>query len=248
MQTWQSELDARFARVRAELAQAQANSPYHQEVTMLAATKYVDAEKINYAAHHLGLTHIGENRVQELLSKYDALDRARLSVHFIGSLQTNKVKYIIDKVDMIHSVDSLKLAKEIDRQAKRVGRIMPILAEVNSANEESKSGVAMDEAIEFLRALSAFSNLQICGIMTLGKKTDNSCEKDVFFSKTYQLFLDGKEKKLYNISNPILSMGMSDSFCQAIAQGSTMVRIGSALFGARPYATLPKEEIQKTEE
>ncbi len=231
---WQKDLEARFASVREKLENAKEKSPYHQEVILLAATKYVDAERINYAAHHLGLTHIGENRVQELLSKYDALDRSHLKVHFIGSLQTNKVKYIIDKVDMIHSVDSLKLAKEIDRQAQKIGKVMPILAEINIAGEESKSGIAPEETEAFLQALQSFPNLCVCGLMTLGKKTDDSFEKHQFFSKTYQLFLDGKGKKLYNNrSNPVLSMGMSDSFCEAIENGSNIVRIGSALFGAR---------------
>jgi pyridoxal phosphate enzyme (YggS family) len=244
MEGWQQDLQDRFSRVRARLQEACEKSPYQQEVTMLAATKFVDAEKINYASRKLGLTHIGENRVQELLSKYDALDRDRLQIHFIGSLQTNKVKYIIDKVDMIHSVDSVKLAKEIDRQAAKIGKVMPILAEINSANEESKSGVSVEGALDFLRQLQAFPNLQLCGIMTLGKKTENNCEKHEFFSKTYQLFLDGKEKKLYNKnSNPILSMGMSDSFYEAVLDGSTLVRIGSALFGARSYVT-PPESLQ----
>ncbi len=233
----------RIADVRAKIAQAQSQSPYGQDVLLLAATKTVDAQTINAAARECGLTHIGENRVQELLAKYDALDKSRLSIHFIGALQTNKVKYIIDKVDMIHSVDSLRLAAEIDRQAKRVGRVMPILVEVNSAAEESKGGILPCDVLDFLIALRAFSNLSVQGLMTLGKKTQKTEEKYEFFAKTYRLFLDGAQKKLYNIDDPVLSMGMSDSFCEAIACGATLVRVGSALFGPRSYA--PQSETEK---
>ncbi len=228
-------LQERFSRIRSEIAAAQEKSPYGQEVILLGATKHVSAETINYAAVHCGLTHMGENRVQELLEKYDALDRDRLQIHFIGKLQTNKVKYIIDKVDMIHSVDSLKLAAEIDRQAAKIGKVMPVLLEINSAQEESKSGVDPESALDFAREICRFPHLSLCGMMTLGKKTENSREKADFFSKTYQIFIDGKEKKLYNIGRPVLSMGMSDSYGDAIECGSTMVRIGTALFGSRPY-------------
>ncbi len=233
----------RFAYVCAQIQNARAQSPYAQEVTLLAATKTVDAQTINLAARECALTDIGENRVQELLSKYDALDKERLRIHFIGSLQTNKVKYIIDKVDMIHSVDSEKLANEIEKQAARIGRVMPVLVEINSAREESKSGIVPERAIEFLTYLQTLPHLQVCGLMTLGKKTQNYQEKCDIFTKTYQLFLDGKEKRLYNISRPILSMGMSDSFCEAILCGSTLVRVGTALFGARAY---PQREDQIT--
>ncbi len=228
-------LQERFAHIRGEIEKAQGQSPYGQEVVLMAATKHVSAEQINYAAAHCGLTHIGENRVQELLEKYDALDRSRLQVHFIGSLQTNKVKYIIDKVDMIHSVDSLKLAAEIDRQAAKIGRRMPVLLEINSAMEENKGGISPKEALAFADEICRFPHLSLCGMMTLGKKTENSREKEDFFSKTYQIFIDGKEKKLYNIGRPVLSMGMSDSYREAILCGSTLVRVGTALFGHRRY-------------
>ena len=225
----------RIAEVRARIAAAQAQSPYGQAVTLLAATKTVDAQTINAAARECGLTHIGENRVQELLEKYDALDKERLHIHFIGALQTNKVKYIVDKVEMIHSVDRLSLAAEIDKQAKKIGRVMPILVEVNSAEEESKSGLLPADVPDFLDALAAFDNLLVKGIMTLGKKTQKTEEKCEFFTKTYQIFLDGAQKKLYNIDDGVLSMGMSDSYTEAILCGANLVRVGSALFGARIY-------------
>ncbi|MBR4881517.1 MAG: YggS family pyridoxal phosphate enzyme, partial [Clostridia bacterium] len=129
-----------------------------QAVTLLCATKTVPAEVINYATQELGVTDIGENRVQELLSKYDELEKENVNIHFIGSLQTNKVKYIIDKVCMIHSVDSVKLAAEIDRQAKKHNKIMDVLVEINIGEEENKGGIAPDELDSFLEELSVFDN------------------------------------------------------------------------------------------
>ena len=135
-------------------------------VTLLAATKTVDPETINFAIEN-GITTIGENRVQELLEKYDAINKDNVDIHFIGRLQTNKVKYIIDKVSMIHSVDSLKLAAEIDRQAKKHGIVMNVLAEINIGHEDSKGGVDPAQTEEFLRGLSTFENIKVKGLMTI---------------------------------------------------------------------------------
>ncbi len=204
-----------------------------REPILLAATKTVPAEVINRAIRNDGIRCIGENRVQELLEKYDALDLSETELHFIGKLQTNKVKYIIDKVDMIHSLDSLKLAAEIQRCAARIGKTMDVLVEINIGREENKSGILPEEAGAFFDALTPFDALRVRGIMTIAPKC---AEKDAYrkyFRETYQIFIDILEKKQHNIIEPVLSMGMSDSFEAALAEGSTLVRIGSGIFGER---------------
>ncbi|MBQ7646262.1 MAG: YggS family pyridoxal phosphate-dependent enzyme [Clostridia bacterium] len=209
-------------------------------VTLLAATKTVSAEKINYA-HSLGIGTIGENRVNELLEKYDQLDKD-IDVQFIGHLQSNKVKYIIDKVSLIHSLDSETLAKEIDRQAKKHGRIMDVLVEINIGNEESKSGIAPEDAEEFIKKMSAYENIFVKGLMAIPPVCNTPKEAEKYFKKIREIFIDIRQKKAdtiiegNNISMDILSMGMSGDYKEAIKCGSTMVRIGSAIFGARNYA------------
>ena len=165
-----------LADIRKRIAEAEKRSPIGSGVTLLAATKTVPADVINYAVGELGITDIGENRVQELLDKYDALDRDKMNIHFIGKLQTNKVKYIVDKVCMIHSVDSLKLAAEIDKRASAIGRVMDVLVEINVGYEENKSGIPPEQAEEFLEQISGFSSLNVRGLMTIApiceKKSD----------------------------------------------------------------------------
>ena len=225
------------------------------DVVLLAATKTVDADTVNFAIHN-GIKCIGENRVQELLEKYDAIDKENVDIHFIGRLQTNKVKYIADKVSLIHSVDSVKLAKEIDKQCKKIDKIMNVLVEVNIADEESKGGIKCDELEDFLVEISAFENIKVVGLMCIPPVVVNDCnliedEKNCqeneekctstkksyknyeFFEKIMKLFLDISQKKLDNIYMNILSMGMSDDYEQAVEQGSTIVRIGRGLFGSR---------------
>lgn len=200
---------------------------------LLAATKTVPPELINYAAD-CGVTLIGENRADELLSKYDALDRERLEIHFIGRLQSNKVKYIIDKVSMIHSVDSLTLAAEIEKQASRRGLVMPVLAEVNIAGEESKGGVPLAEVESFVEKLAGFPHLSVRGLMTVPPKTDRPGENLQYFQKIYQKFIDIRDKNVDNKEWGILSAGMSGDYAVAVSAGANLVRIGSGIFGARP--------------
>ncbi len=201
-----------------------------REVMLLAAVKYTDTEHINYLHRELGVRDIGENRVQQLLEHWETLDREGLRVHFIGKLQSNKVKYIIDKVTMIHSLDSLSLAKEIDRHAARHGLVMDVLVEINSGREENKSGISPEEAADFCLALADFPHLKLCGFMTMAPKCEKNEEYRKYFQETFDLCLDIWQKKLYNIDRPIMSMGMSGSFEPAIEEGSTIVRIGRALF------------------
>ena len=202
-------------------------------VTLLAATKTVPAEAVNYAIDNLGITDIGENRVQELLEKYDALHKERLNIHFIGRLQTNKVKYIIDKVCLIHSLDSEKLAAEIDRQARKIGKVMDVLVEINIGGEQSKGGISPENAEEFVDSLSVFTNIRARGLMVIPPATVSREEMIKYFGQTYKIFIDIFQKKLHNDNSCILSMGMSDSYIEALDCGSNLIRLGSALFGKR---------------
>ena len=208
-----------------------------KSVTLLAATKTVSAERINIAVKESGLRDIGENRVQELLEKYDAIDKENLNIHFIGTLQTNKVKYIIDKVCMIQSVDSINLAKEINRQAEKHGIIMDILIEINIGQEENKSGIMPGEIKCFLDSLAQFKNIRPKGIMTIAPRCDCYEQRLDYFKKTYEIYSDIVNTKPHGIEMSVLSMGMTDSYAEAIMCGANMVRIGSGIFGLRTPAS-----------
>ena len=204
------------------------------DIIFLAATKTVDAATVNHAIS-LGLKYIGENRVQELLSKYDDYDLDNASLQFIGHLQSNKVRQIVGKVDLIQSVDSVKLAKEISRQSEKLGITTDILLEVNIGREENKSGVlpeALDELVDEVREIP---HIRVKGLMTIPPICDNAQENCKFFTNMHDIFIDIKGKNIDNISMDILSMGMSDDYEEAIRCGASMVRVGSALFGARKY-------------
>ena len=223
-----SYVDENLAAIRARI-DAAAKRSGGRDVTLLAAVKYTDVEHINYL-HSLGVNDVGENRVQQLLEHWDSLDREGLRVHFIGTLQKNKVKYIIDKVSMIHSLDSLSLAAEIEKQAAKHNLVMDVLVEINSGMEENKSGISPDDAAAFCEALGQFSHINLRGFMTMAPKCEKNEEYRKYFCKTSQLCLDIWQKNLHNIGRPILSMGMSDSFEVAIEEGADIVRIGRALF------------------
>ena len=201
---------------------------------LLLATKTVPAELINYAVT-CGTTLIGENRVQELLEKYSRLDREKMEIHFIGRLQTNKVKYIIDKVSMIHSVDSVSLAKEIEKQAAKHDLTMKVLVEVNIGNEPGKSGIPLEETEDFLERIGEFPHVLPCGLMVIPPKNALPEENLHFFEKIYQKFIDIRIKKEDNKNWAVLSAGMSGDYLQAVECGSNLVRLGSAVFGARSY-------------
>lgn len=217
------ELKANIERIKASLPVG---------VRVLAATKTQPPEVINFALAN-GIDLIGENRVQELLEKYDAIDKDKCEIHFIGRLQTNKVKYIIDKVSMIHSVDSLKLASEIDRRAAACGKVMDVLVEINLANEESKGGISLIEASEFADALAEFGNLRMRGLMAVAPKCDDDEKNAVLFAKIYKKLIDISASKVYNGSIDILSAGMSNDYMAAALNGANIVRLGTALFGKR---------------
>ena len=202
------------------------------EVKLMAVTKTNSAERVNQAISS-GITLLGENRAQEYLSKYQDYKLSSCSVHFIGHLQTNKVKSIIDKVDMIQSVDRLSLASEIDKCSRSIGKVMPILVEVNIGREESKSGVLPEQLDDFISEISGFKNLSIQGLMTIPPNLGNSLEIERYFDEMYRRFIDIKAKKMDNVIMNILSMGMSYDFELAIKHGSSIVRIGRGLFGER---------------
>ena len=204
------------------------------DITFLAATKTVDAASINYAIS-LGLRYIGENRVQELLSKYEDYDLEHASLQFIGHLQTNKVRQIVGKVDLIQSVDSVKLASEIARCSDKLGVCSDILVEVNIGREENKSGVMPEMLPELLGELREIPSIRVRGLMAIPPICENAQEICKFFDNMRDLFLDIKGKKIDNISMDVLSMGMSDDYEEAIRCGANMIRVGSALFGARSY-------------
>ncbi len=222
-------------RIREEIDKACADAGRRSDdVTLLAVTKTVDAERIN-AAIRLGVQHIGENRVQEFLGKQDALHLTGVQTHLIGHLQTNKVKQIVGKVQMIQSVDSLRVAQAIHRHSQELGTVTPILVEVNIGGEEAKSGVTPSELENLLTEIAPLSGVQVRGLMTVPPILQKEREKREIFSKMYQLFVDIGAKNIDNIYMQELSMGMSGDYREAILEGSTMVRIGSALFGARNY-------------
>ena len=204
-----------------------------EDIILLAATKTVTPEYINYAIKN-GVKYIGENRVQELLSKDDQIDKSAHR-HFIGHLQTNKVKDIIDRVEMIESVDSLKLATEISRKCEAKNKCMDILLEVNIGAEESKSGFMYNEVFSAAEQISKFKGVKIKGLMSIPPICNTESEINGYFSKMNKLFIDIKAKKIDNIDMVYLSMGMSDDYVQAILNGANIVRIGSGLFGKRIY-------------
>ncbi len=203
-----------------------------EDIILLAATKTVDAETINFAISE-GIDYIGENKVQEFLSKYESINPC--CRHFIGHLQTNKVKDIIDKVEMIHSVDSLKLACEISKQAKKKDITVDILLEVNIANEESKWGFLPDKLLDAAMEITALPNIFLRGLMAIPPICEKSEENRKYFKEMYKLFIDIRDKKIDNSSIDILSMGMSDDYSVAIEEGANLVRLGTALFGKRIY-------------
>lgn len=205
-----------------------------EEITLLAATKTVPVQLINFAISH-GVGAIGENRVQELLEKYDALDRDGCDLQFIGKLQSNKVKYIVDKVSCVQSVDSRKLATELSKAAVKAGRVLNILVEVNIGKEESKGGVYGEDLLEFIDSIRNFEGIRINGLMTIPPICDKKSDICAYFEKMRQYYVDIKTKKIDNVYMNCLSMGMSEDYIEAVENGATMVRIGSALFGRRLY-------------
>lgn len=204
------------------------------DVRLMAVTKTVESVYINKAIE-IGASLIGENRVQEYLGKRDELNLDGVEKHLIGHLQTNKVKQIVGEVDMIESVDSVKLAREISRVSLNKGLTTDILVEVNVGKEESKSGIYLENLQELVCEIAEMPNIKIRGLMTIPPICDTEKEINGYFASMYQSFIDIRDKKLHNVNMDILSMGMSGDYEYAVANGSNIVRVGSAIFGARKY-------------
>ena len=186
-------------------------------------------------AYNLGVRVFGENKVQELADKYEVLPKD-IHWHMIGHLQRNKVKYIIDKVDLIHSVDSVRLAETIEKEAAKHNLTANILIEVNVAKEESKFGIMPEELDEFIEKIAGFSHIQVKGLMTIAPFVEDPEENRPIFARLRKLSVDIAAKNVDNITMSILSMGMTNDYQVAIEEGATMVRVGTGIFGARNYA------------
>lgn len=204
------------------------------EVTLMAVTKTVEPIFINHAIEN-GIDLIGENKVQEFLSKKPYLKLENCQAHLIGHLQTNKVKQIVSEVSMIQSLDSVRLAKEISKRSTEKGIVTPCLIEVNIGQEESKTGLELSVLEELLCEVAELEGVSVKGLMTIPPICDDEKELDKYFSKMHKIFVDIKNKKLDNIDMCVLSMGMSSDYESAVRNGSTLVRVGSSIFGARIY-------------
>ena len=205
-----------------------------EEVTLIAVSKTKPIEMLQ-EAYDLGVRVFGENKVQEITAKYDALPDD-IHWHMIGHLQTNKVKYIIDKVSMVHSVDSVRLAEAIEKEAAKKDICMPVLIEVNVAGEESKFGLSVEEVLPFLEEISSYEHLQVKGLMTIAPFVANPEENREVFQKLKKLSVDIAAKNNNNVNMSVLSMGMTNDYQVAVEEGATMVRVGTGIFGERDYS------------
>lgn len=225
------------AHIRETMAQAARDAGRAPEdIQLCAATKMNDADAVR-AAIAAGVDCCGENRVQELQQKLPQGAYAGRPLHFIGRLQTNKVKYLVGTVDLIESVDRIELLETIDKLAQKRGVVQRILLEVNIAGQESKAGFTADEAAQLAAKMGDYPGVKLCGLMAIPPVSEHPGDNRIFFRQMRQLFVDIKGKTYDNVAMECLSMGMSDDYPDAIAEGSTMIRVGTAIFGARHYNT-----------
>lgn len=203
------------------------------DVTLIAVSKTKPVSMLK-EVYDEGIRYFGENKVQELTEKYDELP-SDIHWHMIGHLQRNKVKYIVDKVDLIHSVDSLRLAETIEQEAAKKNVVVNILLEVNVAEEDTKFGLKVDEVIPLIEQISNFSHIRVCGLMTIAPFVENPEENRNVFARLKKLSVDINQKNIDNIYVRELSMGMTNDYEVAIEEGATMVRVGTGIFGEREY-------------
>lgn len=203
------------------------------EVTLIAVSKTKPVEMLS-TIYNQGIRDFGENKVQEMCDKMEQLP-SDIRWHMIGHLQTNKVKYIVGHTTLIHSVDSLHLAKKIERQAEKKDVTVDILVEVNIAEEESKFGIHKEETYELVRQIAALPHVHICGLMTIAPYVENPEDNRMYFRGIRQLSVDIAEKNIDNVDMDVLSMGMTGDYMVAIEEGATMVRVGTGIFGERNY-------------
>ena len=227
-------LKENLANVEKNIEQACKNAGRNRnEVTLIAVSKTKPVEMLQ-EIYDENIRDFGENKVQELCSKMEQLP-SDIHWHMIGHLQRNKVKYIVGKVELIHSVDTYRLAEEINIQAKKQNVIVPILVEVNIAHEESKFGISAEDAILLVEEISRLENIRIKGLMTIAPYVENPEDNRLYFRKIKQLSVDITNKNIDNVSMEILSMGMTGEYMVAIEEGATMVRVGTGIFGERNY-------------
>jgi pyridoxal phosphate enzyme (YggS family) len=227
-------LKENLANVEKNIEQACKNAGRNRnEVTLIAVSKTKPVEMLQ-EIYDENIRDFGENKVQELCSKMEQLP-SDIRWHMIGHLQRNKVKYIVGKVELIHSVDTYRLAEEINIQAKKQNLIVPILVEVNIAHEESKFGISAEDAILLVEEISRLENIRIKGLMTIAPYVENPEDNRLYFRKIKQLSVDITNKNIDNVSMEILSMGMTGDYMVAIEEGATMVRVGTGIFGERNY-------------
>lgn len=203
------------------------------DVTIIAVSKTKPLSDVEELLAH-GVTEFGENKVQEMVDKYEHVSKP-VHWHLIGHLQTNKVKYIVDKACMIHSVDSVHLAKEIEKEAAKKNLVVKVLLEVNIAHEESKFGINEKEVYDLIDAIKDMPHIHVMGLMTIAPFVENPEDNRIYFRKMYQLSLDIKSKCIDNIDMNVLSMGMTNDYEIAVEEGATMIRVGTAIFGVRNY-------------
>ena len=229
------DIEENIKHIRERIAQAAVKSGRKEkDVRFMAVTKTVDPVYINHALAQ-GIDLIGENKVQEFLGKKDSLNLENVEKHLIGHLQSNKVRKIITEVDMIQSVDSVSLAKEIERQAEKNNMTANVLIEINVGGEESKTGMDKSLFMESFAEIAEMRHIAIKGLMTIPPICENNAQLRKFFDEMYRLFIDIGSKNRDNVSMDILSMGMSGDFEDAILSGSNLVRVGSSIFGPRIY-------------
>lgn len=227
-------LKENLANVEKNIEQACKNAGRNRdEVTLIAVSKTKPVEMLQ-EIYDENIRDFGENKVQELCSKMEQLP-SDIRWHMIGHLQRNKVKYIVGKVELIHSVDTYRLAEEINIQAKKQNVIVPILVEVNIAHEESKFGISAEDAILLVEEISKLENIRIKGLMTIAPYVENPEDNRLYFRKIKQLSVDITNKNIDNVFMEILSMGMTGDYMVAIEEGATMVRVGTGIFGERNY-------------
>lgn len=227
-------IESNIKDVKARIEKAAERAGRKSEDILLIAVSKTKPIEMLMEARNTGLTVFGENKVQEITEKYDHIPGARW--HMIGHLQKNKVKYIIDKVDLIHSLDNIDLAEEIDKRAKKAEKVMSVLIQINIGNEDTKSGIDKTEIESFIEKLQTYENIRVEGLMAIPPVMVNEAETRKYFKEMKEIFEKLKKTGYNNCIMKYLSMGMSDDFEIAIEEGSNMVRVGTSIFGKRDYS------------
>ena len=230
MQEIRDNIDSIYRSIR-DICGSKGRDP--ESITLIAVTKTIDPVRINYAVEY-GINNIGENKVQEITAKYENIE-GNVKWHLIGHLQTNKVKYIIDKVALIHSVDSIDLAEEISKRATKAGIVKDVLVQVNVAQEDTKFGIDYKDTEDFVRQLSGLTGIRVKGLMTIAPYSEDAELVRPVFRQLKEMYDTLAAADIANVEMKYLSMGMTNDYKVAIEEGSNMVRIGTGIFGARNY-------------